>query len=100
MLCCNDKTPLSPQQRNLSGTNPLSPCAVGQEILRGSRDRIAENLNLDVTQRGFEGHRHRSRQVGLAQEKAWGCVGGLAPDPDRQRRWVQINHGAPEILRP
>lgn len=60
----HDDAPLHlPQRWNIPRYQPaqhvLPPCAVSQEVLRGSRDRIAENLNLDVTQRGFEGHGHR-----------------------------------------
>lgn len=57
----------SVQTTQVPARQVLPPCAVGQEVLRGSRDRVAEYLNLDVTQRGFEGHRHRSRQVGSAR---------------------------------
>lgn len=79
----------SVQTTQVPARQVLPPCAVGQEVLRGSRDRVAEYLNLDVTQRGFEGHRHRSRQVGSARvcpvPAAWSLLGSRG---GKNKDWV------------
>lgn len=57
--------------------NSAPPCAVREEVLRGSRGRVAEYLDLDISQRGMEGDRHPCHRLRALQSELHWLGGGL-----------------------